>query len=165
MRCLRTALAALFLLGAGTALALEPEERLADPVLEARALELYAELRCVVCQNNSLLDSPSQIASDMRAVVRDRLVAGDSDAEARAFLVDRYGDYVLMEPPFNPSTLVLWLAPIVVLAGAGGLIAWRVARRPARTEPDPLTPEERAAVEELLARQRRDEPREDGGGR
>jgi len=155
----------LIAIGAGPGMALEPEERMADPALEARALDLYAELRCVVCQNNSLLDSPSQIAADMRAVVRDRLLAGDGDAEIRAYLVDRYGDFVLLEPPFNPGTLALWLAPLVVLVAAGGLIAWRIARRPARPEPDPLTPEERAAVEALLERRRGDETPDGGGAR
>jgi cytochrome c-type biogenesis protein CcmH len=96
-----------------------PEERMQDPALEARARDLYRELRCVVCQSQSIDESNAPLAADMRAVVRDRLRAGDSDAEVRAWLQERYGDYVLMMPPVQASTLGLWLLPVLVLVGGG----------------------------------------------
>lgn len=99
-----------------------PDERLDDPAQEARARALYAELRCVVCQSQSIDDSNAPLAADMRAVVRERLLAGDSDAEVRAWLQERYGDYVLMLPPVQGNTLALWLFPLIVLAGGGTAI-------------------------------------------
>ena len=141
------------LLLAVPALALEPEEMLDDPVLEERARDLSLEVRCVVCQNQSIDDSPAQIAADMRRAIRDRLVAGDSDAEVLDFLVDRYGDYVLLRPPLRPGTYLLWFGPgLVLLIGVFG-VAWGLRRRALKPEPDPLTPEERAAVNRLLGRQ------------
>jgi cytochrome c-type biogenesis protein CcmH len=100
-----------------------PDERLDDPAQEARARALYAELRCVVCQSQSIDDSNAPLAADMRAVVRERLLAGDSDAEVRAWLQERYGDYVLMMPPVQGNTLGLWLFPVIVLiGGAAGIV-------------------------------------------
>lgn len=143
---------ALLMIAALPALALEPEEILDDPALEARARQLSLEVRCVVCQNQSIDDSPAQIAADMRRAIRERLVAGDGDDQVLAFLVDRYGDYVLLRPPFRPGTYLLWFGPgLVLLIGAIG-VAWSLRRRANQPEPDPLTPDERAAVDRLLGR-------------
>lgn len=95
--------------------ALSPEEQLKDPALEARARELAAELRCLVCQNQSIDDSDAPLAKDLRRLVRERLVAGDSNSDVKQFLVNRYGDFVLLKPPFAMKTLLLWLAPFLVL--------------------------------------------------
>jgi cytochrome c-type biogenesis protein CcmH len=100
------------------ALAVEPDEILEDPKLEARARGISAGLRCLVCQNQSIDDSDAPLARDLRILVRERLKAGDTDAEVVGFVEDRYGQYVLLRPPFNMRTLLLWLAPILVLAGA-----------------------------------------------
>lgn len=106
------------------AFAVEPDEILSDPALEARARALSAELRCMVCQNQSIDDSQAPLAKDLRVLVRQRLVAGDSDAEVRRYLVDRYGNFILLKPPFETGTLLLWLTPgLVLLLGAGALVA------------------------------------------
>ena len=104
---------------AGTALAVEPDEMLPDPALEARAQHISKELRCVVCQNQNIDDSAAPLARDMRLLVRERLTSGDSDAQAKAFLVARYGNFVLLRPPFQPNTWALWLGPFVILGLAG----------------------------------------------
>ena len=103
----------------GAAYAVEPDEVLDNPALEARAIEISRHLRCVVCQSQSIDESNAPLARDMRLIVRERLVAGDSDAEIYAFLVDRYGDYVLLKPPVQQNTIVLWVAPVLVLVAAG----------------------------------------------
>ncbi len=100
------------------AFAVDPGEILADSALEKRARGLSAELRCLVCQNQSIDDSDAPLAKDLRVLVRERLQAGDSDAAVRAFVVERYGDFVLLKPPVKASTLLLWLAPLLVLAAA-----------------------------------------------
>lgn len=110
----------IFLLLFGAAHAVEPDEVLGDPALEARALEISRNLRCVVCQSQSIDDSNAPLAKDMRLIVRERLVAGDSDEAVYAYLVDRYGDYVLLKPPVQTNTILLWAAPGLVLAGAAG---------------------------------------------
>ena len=130
MRRLRSLLLALVVgfLALGPAFAVEPDEILPDAKLEARARALSAELRCMVCQNQSIDDSQAPLAKDLRVLVRQRLVAGDSDAEVRRYLVDRYGNFILLKPPFETGTLLLWLAPgVVLLVGAGTLLA--MARR------------------------------------
>ena len=105
---------------AGSALASPgPEERMEDAQLEARARALYDQLRCVVCQSQSIDDSNAPLAADIRAVVRERMLAGHSDAEVKAYLQDRYRDYMLMLPPVQGNTIALWLFPLVVLAGGG----------------------------------------------
>ncbi|MGB0572791.1 MAG: cytochrome c-type biogenesis protein [Alphaproteobacteria bacterium] len=139
-----------------TALAVEPDEVLADPALEARARAISTELRCVVCQNQSIDDSDSEIARDMRILVRERLVAGDNDEEVVNYLVARYGDFVLLRPPFQPNTLALWLAPpimAVVIATLSVMFyqAYR-RRRPAGNSPDPLSPADRAELDALVER-------------
>jgi cytochrome c-type biogenesis protein CcmH len=136
---------------AGAAMAVEPDEILADAGLEGRARALSAELRCLVCQNQSIDDSNAPLARDLRLLVRERLRAGDSDAQVRAFVVARYGTFVLLKPPLAPSTLLLWLAPLLLLAGAGGLIMRHLRRpAPARTPEAPLTREEQARLAELV---------------
>ena len=104
----------------GPAHGVEPDEVLADPALEARARDISRELRCVVCQSQSIDDSNAPLAKDMRVIVRERLTAGDSDEEVKAFLVARYGDYVLLSPPLQGNTLLLWTTPLLLLVAAGG---------------------------------------------
>lgn len=134
-------------LAAAPAAAVEPDEMLAEPVLEQRAQELGKELRCLVCQNQSIEESNAELARDLRIVLRQRLVAGDSDDEAVAWLVARYGDYVLLKPPFKPATYVLWLGPLALAAIAGGT-GMAYLRRRAGTDapPPPLSAEEQAQL-------------------
>src|SRR5579859_3377583 len=106
-------------LAAASAWAVQPDEMLADPKLEARARAISRDLRCLVCQNQSIDDSDAELARDLRLLLRERLKAGDSDQQARQFLVDRYGDYVLLKPPFKTATLALWLGtPVLLLGGS-----------------------------------------------
>jgi len=121
----------LFLLLPAMAFAVEPDEMLQDPVLEQRAREISKELRCVVCQNQDIDSSNAGVARDLRILVRERLVAGDSDEETIAYIHARYGDYVLMRPPFNTSTLALWLAPFV-LGFVSLLVGWAVISKSRR---------------------------------
>jgi len=147
---------AFFLLAiAFPAFAVEPSEMLPDPALEARARRISRELRCVVCQNQSVDDSNAEVAHDIRRAVRERLVAGDSDRQVLDYMVARYGDYVLLDPPFKPGTLILWLGtPAVLLLSAAGLfIAAR--RRPAIVTSPPLSDEEKAKLDALLNDARR----------
>jgi cytochrome c-type biogenesis protein CcmH len=134
---------------AGPARAVLPGEQLADPKLEARARHIGAQLRCLVCQNQSIDDSDAALASDLRVILRERLRAGDSDRQAIDFIVKRYGHYVLLNPPFEPETLLLWLGPALVLAAGGVWVALMARGRAGAIEAAaPLTPEER----EQLAR-------------
>ena len=129
--------------------AVEPDEILADPVLEARARDISAELRCLVCQNQSIDDSDAPLAKDLRILVRERLVAGDSNADIRSFLVARYGEFVLLKPTMSLANLLLWLtAPVVLLIGAAAAI-WRVRKSAGRTEAD-LSDEEERALAKIL---------------
>ncbi len=144
-------LAILFLAALGApALAVEPNERLADPALEARARALSEELRCLVCQNESIDQSAAPLAHDLRVLLRERIQAGDSDAQAVKFLTDRYGDFVLLKPPVEPATYVLWFGPaaLLVVAGAGGLVYLR--RRKAVPPAAPLSAAEEKQLEQLL---------------
>ncbi len=128
------------------AAASDPSERLADARQEARARHLFAEVRCLVCQNESIDDSEAPLAADLRRLIREQITAGKSDAEILAYLRARYGEFVLLSPPVNPANLVLWTAPfLVVLAGAG---LWLYRRRTASEAP-PLTPEEEAQLAEI----------------
>jgi cytochrome c-type biogenesis protein CcmH len=129
--------------------AVEPNEMLADPALEARARDISRGLRCLVCQNESIDESNADLARDLRVLVRERLVAGDSDGQVVQFIVDRYGDFVLLRPPLKPATYALWAAPVVMLALAAAAAAMYL-RRHRRAPPTPLTVEETARVEELL---------------
>jgi len=123
-RLLIALLGALSLLAAAApSYAVQPDEILSDPALEARARALSAGLRCLVCQNQSIDDSDAPLARDLRLLVRERLTTGDSDEAVTEFIVARYGEFVLLKPPFAWNTLILWLAPIVLILGAAGVIA------------------------------------------
>ncbi len=134
------------------AFAVEPSEMLKDPTLEARARSIGQALRCVVCQNQSIDDSSAEVARDMRRAVRERLTAGDSDDQVFAYMVARYGDYVLLKPPFKSSTLMLWLGGPILLIVAGSvlLIAARRRTRQSAAPPQPLSAEERQRLDALL---------------
>ena len=131
------------------AAAFEPAERLADPALESRAEALGRELRCLVCQNESIEESGAGLAHDLRLLIRRRLSAGDSDRRVLDYVVARYGIFVLLEPPFAPVTWLLWLTPPLLLLGAGGVLLVRARRRPA-PEPLPLSAEEQRRAALLL---------------
>jgi cytochrome c-type biogenesis protein CcmH len=133
--------------------ALDPDEIMANPQLEARARAISSQLRCLVCQNESIEESQAPLAKDLRGIVRQRLRAGDSDAQIKAYLVARYGDFILLKPPFEFKTLLLWLAPALCLAG-GGLAAWRAAKAARRRLEEgaaPLSEAERLRLAGLLA--------------
>jgi cytochrome c-type biogenesis protein CcmH len=147
---LAVALGLLVYLLASPAFAVLPNEMLADPALEARARALSKEVRCQVCQNQNIDDSAAPLAADLRRLIRERLTAGDSDPQILDYLVKRYGVYVLMRPPVEPSTWPLWFGPITLLVIAGIGIA-AVRRR--RVEPTaPLAPEEEERVRAILER-------------
>ena len=145
-------LAAMMGLAPASALAVEPGERLANPVLEARARALSGELRCLVCQNQSIDDSNADLAHDLRVLIRERLSAGDSDAQVLQFMVHRYGDFILLRPPVQPETYLLWFGPFVVLAlGAlGAALYLRRSRRAPQQAPAPLSPDEQRRLQKLL---------------
>lgn len=129
-------------------LALEPDEVLDDPKLEERARDISAGLRCLVCRNESIDESNADLARDMRLLVRERLIAGDSNDEVVQFIVDRYGEYVLLNPRVTGSNLVLWLAgPGMLLIGAG--IGWAYLRRRGRAEDDQIDPLDEDEAERL----------------
>jgi cytochrome c-type biogenesis protein CcmH len=143
-------LAAMIWCGAAPALAVTPAEQLHDPKLEARARKIGSELRCVVCQNQTIDDSDAPLASDLRVLLRQRLTAGDSDAQAIAFVVDRYGRFVLLKPPVERDTLILWWGPAVVV-GVGALATLAYARRRGRAaEPPPLDEAEQARLAAIV---------------
>ena len=130
--------------------AMLPDEVLDDPVLEQRARALSTQLRCLVCQNQSIDDSDAQLARELRLLLRERIVAGDTDREIVDYLVSRYGQFVLLKPQFNALTLVLWIAPAVLLIG-GGILAVRVVRwRSAVTGGADLTPDEERRLQKIL---------------
>ena len=147
----RAVLAALFLVvGLGWALAVEPNERLTDPALEARARALSKELRCLVCQNESIDDSNATLAHDLRLLLRERIAAGDSDQQVKQFMVSRYGDFVLLRPPLEPATYLLWFGPAVLLAlGATGAVVY-LRHRKSGDAPPPLSADEERRVAQLL---------------
>ena len=126
----------------------EPSERLLDPAQEARARHLFKEVRCLVCQNESIDDSEAQLAGDLRQIVREQVKAGRSDAQVRAFLVERYGEFVLLKPAFSAGNAVLWLAPIGVLLVGGGLMFGLLRRR--EEQPIELSQDEEERVKRLL---------------
>ena len=145
----RLAIALLALTLSLPALAVQPDEILKDPALEARARALSQQLRCMVCQNQSIDDSDAPLARDLRVLVRERLTAGDSDGQVIDFLVARYGEFVLLKPRISLHTLLLWGAPFAVLIiAAFGFLAAR--RRAAAVEPPRLTAEEEARINALL---------------
>lgn len=150
LRTLRGVLLLLALVLAAPVHAVEPSEVLPDPALETRAREIGRALRCVVCQNQSIDDSNAEVARDMRRAVRERLVAGDSDTSVFDFMVARYGDYVLLKPPFKTGTLILWLGAPLVLLIAGGALLIAARRRRSIVPPVPLNDEERQRLDVLL---------------
>lgn len=149
-------LAAAVMLGSSAAYAVQPDEIMSDPAKEARARDLSRELRCMVCQNQSIDDSEAPLARDLRLLVRERIAAGDSDSQVIDFLVARYGEFVLLKPRLELHTLLLWLLPPLVLGG-GGMALWMHSRRRARSaaadDPDlfKLTAEEEARLQRLIA--------------
>jgi cytochrome c-type biogenesis protein CcmH len=140
------------------AFAVQPDEIMADPAKESRARDLSRELRCMVCQNQSIDDSEAPLARDLRLLVRERIAAGDSDTQVMDFLVARYGEFVLLKPPLKSHTLLLWLLPPFGLLG-GGLALWMHNRRQTKAAPEDdspfkLTADEEARVEALLAQEK-----------
>ncbi|WP_395696581.1 cytochrome c-type biogenesis protein [Methylocella sp.] len=145
------ALAAALALAPLAAKAVEPDEILSDAKLEARARAISSGLRCMVCQNESIDESHAPLARDLRLLVRERLRAGDSDDEIRAYLTRRYGDFILLKPPLKAETLALWGAPLIVLvAGAAAIVAHLRRRAPAA--PEPLEAGEAKKLDEVLKR-------------
>ena len=134
----------------GPAFGVQPGEMLADPVLEARARMLSQGLRCLVCQNENIDDSDAQLAGDLRLLLRERIVAGDSDEQAVAFIVARYGEFVLLSPPARGANLVLWLAGPGLLLLGGGMALAMLRRRSRMVGPEPLSPQEEARLAEIL---------------
>lgn len=141
----------MLLLGLNPAWAVEPRERLADPALEARARTISGELRCLVCQNESIDESGADLAHDIRMLVRERLTAGDTDGQAVQAVVNRYGDFVLLNPPVKSATYVLWFGPpaLVVLALTGTVI-WLRRRQPAVESATPLSADETRRLAGLM---------------
>jgi len=128
----------LFLLLAVPAFAAPAPDTFANPATETRARALQRQLRCLVCQGESIDESGATLAADLRHLVRQQIAAGKSDAEIKRFLVARYGDFILMQPPLQSDTLVLWLAPFVVLLGAGGVAFWAIRRARPTADEEPL---------------------------
>lgn len=141
-RALAAALAGVLCMAA----AADPSERLADPAQEARARAIFADVRCLVCQNESIDDSEAELAHDLRMIVRQQVKAGKSDAEIKRFLTDRYGEFVLLTPRFSPANLALWGGPFLVVIFGAGLLLSRLRNR---TGDEELSPEEAARVRRL----------------
>ena len=151
---MRALLVALALLIAAPAFAVQPDEVLADPALEGRARAISKELRCLVCQNESIDDSNADLARDLRLLVRERLMQGDTDQQVLDYLVQRYGEFVLLKPRFSAANAALWLAgPLTFLIGLGAIVVFLRGRRPqADSSEAPLTEEETAALKRILKR-------------
>jgi len=130
--------------------AVQPDEILSDANLEARARALSAELRCMVCQNESIDESNADLARDLRLLVRERLQAGDSDDQIRTFLVRRYGDFILLKPPFKLETWLLWGAPFLILLAGGCVIFFSRRRRTDLAPPNSLSEAERVKLQAML---------------
>ena len=156
MKRILSCVVAVAVLAGSPARAVQPDEIMSDPAKELRARDLSRELRCMVCQNQSIDDSEAPLARDLRLLVRERIAAGDSDAQVLDFLVARYGEFVLLKPRLNPHTWLLWLLPPLALAG-GGLALWIYSRRRSKSAAMvdeslfKLTPEEEARLERLIA--------------
>ncbi len=151
-QCLTAALLTMLTILAGPGLAVQPDEILPDPAQEARARALSAEIRCLVCQNQSIDDSDATLARDLRLLVREQIKEGKTDQGIRDFLVERYGDFVLLNPPMKASTWLLWFGPLIVFViGLVGLIVFFRTRSGATAAPAAhLSAEEQARVERLL---------------
>ena len=142
---------ALLLALAAHALAVQPSERLADPALEARARALSSTLRCLVCQNETIDESDAGLAHDIRMLLRERLLAGDTDQQAQQAIVSRYGEFVLLNPPVQPATYVLWFGPpALLLVGIAGVVFWLRRNGRAVSGPPPLTDQEQRRLDDLL---------------
>ncbi len=151
MKTLRFLLLLAIVLLPGAVLAVQPDEILADRALETRAREISRHLRCLVCQNQSIDDSDAPLARDLRLLVRERLVAGDSDTQVYDFVVARYGDFVLLRPPIKPITWLLWFGPALMLALGGiAVVVWFRRRPTATTAAAPLDAEDRARLQRLI---------------
>jgi cytochrome c-type biogenesis protein CcmH len=150
--------AATLVLAAEPGLAVQPGEVLADKQLEARARRISTEIRCLVCQNQSIDDSDAPLAHDLRVLVRERIRAGESDAQVRDFIVGRYGTFVLLRPPVNQHTILLWFGPGLVLAGAA-IALFLMRRRRASAGVQPLTPDEEARLAAVLGERGASEPK------
>jgi len=136
---------------AGSAWAIRPDEMLTNPKQEARARAIGKELRCLVCQNESIDDSDADLAHDLRLLVRQRIVAGDSDVQVKQYIVARYGNYVLLKPPFDAETYLLWFGPVILLLCAAGVVTIYYRRLSATTvETAPLSTEEQKRLDALL---------------
>ncbi|AQS42033.1 MAG: Cytochrome c-type biogenesis protein CcmH [Candidatus Tokpelaia hoelldobleri] len=140
---------------AGPAQAVLPDEVLADPVLEIRARTLSAQLRCLVCQNETIDESTVPLARDLRLLVRERLVAGDSDRQVLDFLVARYGDFILLKPRLSARTMLLWFAPLLIFLGAAGWLVVVARRNSGGLAVSPLTAEEENRLARLLEDERK----------
>jgi cytochrome c-type biogenesis protein CcmH len=143
-------LVALLVLMAGPAFAIGPDEMLADPALEARARTIGQSLRCLVCQNQSIDDSEAGLARDLRLLVRERLQAGDNNQQVVDYIVARYGDFVLLRPPVNRTTYVLWFGPALLVLIAATAIAARARRKRAAAADSPLSADEQAELKRLM---------------
>ena len=142
---------AMILFATAGAHAVEPGERLADPALEARARTISGELRCLVCQNESIDELGADLAHDIRMFVRQRLAGGDTDAQALEAIVSRYGSFVLLKPPVEPATYVLWYGPpLLVAAGLVGTMLWLRRRQPVSMASEPLSSEESRRLDGLM---------------
>ena len=142
---------ALLLLFHLSAMAVEPGEQLKNPALEARARQISAGLRCLVCQNETIDESNASLAHDLRILLRERLTAGDTDDQAVKAIVDRYGDFVLLDPPVKPATYVLWFGPLaILLLGLLGGIVWMRRRAGTAESMTPLTPDEQRQLDSIL---------------
>jgi len=150
IRRLLFAIALVIAIGGPSVQAVEPSERLADPALEARARTLSKELRCLVCQNQSIDESNADLAHDLRVALRQRLVAGDTDQQIRDYVSARYGIFVLLDPPFAPVTYLLWLTPPLLVLGAGTLLLVRARRRHIEKVLPSLTQDEKARAAVLF---------------
>lgn len=140
-----------FIVGSlGVAQAVEPDEILEDPAQEQRARSITRELRCVVCQNQSVDDSDAPLAKDIRVVVRERIASGETDAQVLDFVVQRYGKYVLLRPPLDVDTALIWIGPFALL-GIALLVAWSFVRRNMSAVPAPLSAEEERQVNDRLS--------------
>ena len=158
-RFLLAALFGVLMIGAAAS---DPAERLSDPAQEARARHLFTEVRCVVCQNESIDDSDADLAADLRRAVRQQVATGASNAQVKRYLVDRYGEFVLLKPSFSPGNALLWGAPFaIILIGAG---AFAINARRAKSSTAPLSAEEEAALSDLEHRSAAEAPHEKRDG-
>ena len=147
---------------AAPSFAVRPDEKLSDPALEARAEEISKGIRCVVCQTESIDESDADIAHDLRVLVREQLKAGATDDQVRAFLVARYGDFVLLKPPFEARTFLIWTGPFLLLIGAGAGVFF-FYRRSRRQEAVPLSADEEARLRRFMATHDESDPHQGEG--